>query len=447
MDADATLAYAAAADAALNTAEVAKLHAAAHWADLHAVVVSLSEPGSRALPGCERLVRLGGAGTPEVAEFATAELGAVLAISTHAADELVAAALDLRHRLPGLWTRVQAGEVKAWIGRKVADATRHLTIPVCGQVDIEITPYADRISWTRLDAIIAATWMRTDPEAAEQADQAARESLGAWVGASTERGTKTVFVRAEAPDVIRFDATLDRVADSLSILGDPRSKDQRRAAALGWLANPQATLDLFDQTADSLGITLQTPPAPQAASPTSNPRPDPRPPATLYVHLTDDVLAAGLETGAGVARVEGVGPVTVNRLQSWLSNSRITVKPVIDLTNQTPVDGYEIPTRVREAIHLISPVDSFPYATSTSRTGDLDHTTPYRDPDQGGPPGQTAVGNLGPLTRRHHRTKTFGHWTLNQVWPGVFVWRSPHGHHYLVDHTGTSSAQPRPTAA
>ena len=129
--------------------------------------------------------------------------------------------------------------------------------------------------------------MRTDPEAAEQADQAARESLGAWVGASTERGTKTVFVRADAPDVIRFDATLDRVADSLSILGDPRSKDQRRAAALGWLANPQATLDLFDQTADSLGITLQNPPAPQAASPTSNPRPDPRPPATLYVHLTE----------------------------------------------------------------------------------------------------------------------------------------------------------------
>ncbi len=148
-----------------------------------------------------------------------------------------------------------------------------------------------------------------------------------------------------------------------------------------------------------------------------------------------------------MARVEGIGPVTLNRLRDWLSNSRVTVKPVIDLTNQTPVDGYEIPNRVREAIHLISPVDCFPYATSTSRTGDLDHTTPYRPPDQGGPPGQTRIGNLGPLTRRHHRTKTFGRWTLNQVWPGVFVWRSPHGHHYLVDHTGTSRAQPWPTAA
>ena len=232
-----------------------------------------------------------------MAEFATAELGAVLGISTHAADALVAAALDLRHRLPGLWTRVQAGEVKAWIGRKVADATRHLTVPTCGQVDIEITPYADRISWTRLDHIIQATWMRTDPEAAEQADQAARESLGAWVSGSTEQGTKTVFVRAEAPDVIRFDGTLDRVADSLSILGDPRSKDQRRAAALGWLANPQATLDLFDQTADSLGIPLETPPRTQPT------RPDPRPPATLYVHLTHtESLAAGIDAGVRPGR-------------------------------------------------------------------------------------------------------------------------------------------------
>ena len=190
MDADATLAYAAAADAALNAAEVAKLNAAAHWADLHAVISSPTEPGSRALSGCERLLRLGGVGTPEVAEFATAELGAVLGISTHAADGLVAAALDLRHRLPGLWTRVQTGQVRAWIGRKVADATRHLTVPVCGQVDLEITPYADRISWTRLDHIIQATWMRTDPAAAEQADQVVRESLGAWVGARPSRAPR-----------------------------------------------------------------------------------------------------------------------------------------------------------------------------------------------------------------------------------------------------------------
>ena len=145
----------------------------------------------------------------------------------------------------------------------------------------------------------------------------------------------------------------------MSILGDPRSKDQRRAAALGWLANPQATLDLFDQTADHLRHPPRNPT--QDAQPT---RPDPRPPATLYVHLTDTpTLETGSAPGLGWRRVEGIGPVTLNRLQSWLANSRVTVKPVIDLPHQTPVDAYEIPNRVREAIHLICPVDCFPYAT------------------------------------------------------------------------------------
>jgi hypothetical protein len=37
----------------------------------------------------------------------------------------------------------------------------------------------------------------------------------------------------------------------------------------------------------------------------------------------------------------------------------------------------------------------------------------------------------------HHRIKTHGRWQLRQVFNGVFVWRSPHGRLFLVDHTGT----------
>ena len=260
-----------------------------------------------------------------------------------------------------------------------------------------------------------------------------------------------MFVRAEAPAVIRFDGTLDRVADSLGILGDLRSKDQRRAAALGWLANPQATLDLFDQAATTTSIPWKPHQAHHRRGDTHAGKSTRghRPPSTSTSPTTPSTPASTptAHQGPGWRGWKGSDPSPSNRLTDWLSNSRVTVKPVIDLTHQIPVDGYEIPNRVREAIHLMSPVDCFPYATCTSRTGDLDHTTPYRRPDEGGPPGQTRIGNLGPLTRRHHRTKTFGHWTLNQVWPGVFVWRSPHGHHYLVDHTGTSRAQPWPTAA
>ncbi|MDN5746750.1 MAG: HNH endonuclease, partial [Nocardioidaceae bacterium] len=53
---------------------------------------------------------------------------------------------------------------------------------------------------------------------------------------------------------------------------------------------------------------------------------------------------------------------------------------------------------------------------------------------EGGP---TAVGNLGPLTRTHHRIKTHAGWEVRQPFPGVVVWRDPYGAHYLVDPTGT----------
>jgi hypothetical protein len=59
--------------------------------------------------------------------------------------------------------------------------------------------------------------------------------------------------------------------------------------------------------------------------------------------------------------------------------------------------------------------------------------------------GTTALDNLGPLTRYHHRVKTHGGWQVTQPFNGIFLWRAPHGALYLVDHTGTR--QLRPTTA
>ncbi|MBA3309019.1 MAG: HNH endonuclease [Nocardioidaceae bacterium] len=161
---------------------------------------------------------------------------------------------------------------------------------------------------------------------------------------------------------------------------------------------------------------------------------DPRPPATLYIHLDQDAFS---RDEGGVARFEGVGPITIDQAKKWLGHCDVTVKPVIDLANQAPVDGYEVPDRLREATHLRSPVDAFPYGTNTTRRKDHDHTDPYIDPGDGGPPGQTRLDNLSPLTRFHHRIKTHGRWQVQQPFNGVFVWRSPHGRLFLVDHTGT----------
>ncbi len=38
----------------------------------------------------------------------------------------------------------------------------------------------------------------------------------------------------------------------------------------------------------------------------------------------------------------------------------------------------------------------------------------------------------------HHRLKTHGRWRYLALKPGMFLWTSPHGYHYLVDHHGTT---------
>ena len=63
---------------------------------------------------------------------------------------------------------------------------------------------------------------------------------------------------------------------------------------------------------------------------------------------------------------------------------------VIDPQDATPVDSYEIPRRIREAMFLRMPASCFPYAAHTRRL-ELDHTISYLPPSRGGPPGQTAV--------------------------------------------------------
>ena len=68
-----------------------------------------------------------------------------------------------------------------------------------------------------------------------------------------------------------------------------------------------------------------------------------RPRAVVYVHLSGEALTAG----AGVARVENVGPILLNRLRLLLGDHcSINLKPVIDLPSGTP---QSTPTKSRPA--------------------------------------------------------------------------------------------------
>jgi hypothetical protein len=462
LDAATTLAAAEANEHILIAAEIRRLQLAGHWADLH----SGDAVTQSRIPGSERPVRLGGDGTPTVGDFAAAELGCVLHISDGAAAKLIADALDLRHRLRLIWSAAQAGQAPAHQIRHIATATRHLSAEAAGCVDERIAPALGAVPWSRLQSLLAAAILEVDPVAAEQRAAEAAQERFVRLGRSSEHGLKMIFARVAAGDALWIKAVVDRIADILGRRGDTDSVDVRRSKALGILAQPAEAkqllsehqgdawdgpaepTDLYGEPAlDQVESELKFDEPAQSNEHQPNehqslrivPAPfDPkraRPRAVVYVHLSAEALTAGV----GVARVEEIGPVLLGRLGTLLGERcSIGLKPVIDLpAGHIPIDSYEIPATLREQILLRYPADVFPYAAAVSRRIDLDHTIPYLDPDEGGPPGQTRVGNLGPHVRFHHRLKTHAGWQVRQPEPGIWLWRSPHHRVYLVNNAGS----------
>ncbi len=284
--------------------------------------------------------------------------------------------------------------------------------------------------------------MRCDPEAAAQNAEAAAEVRGVWVSDQMSEGTRSIRIEADALDATAFEHTIDAIADTLAGLGDTDRKDVRRAKAVGVIADPQTTLDLSagEQETDTGRPDPAGGPAGGAGSAagfgTTPRRPGSRKPkVTLYLHLHQDAIT----TRQGVGRVEGLGPVTVEKIADWVGRSDLTIKPVLDLADRAAVDAYEVPDQMAETVYLRNPCCPFPWCTNRSRLKDTDHIKAYVPPDDGGPPGQTTAHNLAPPCRRHHRLKTHGGWTYTMPEPGIYLWRSPADRRYLVDHTGTTT--------
>jgi len=234
------------------------------------------------------------------------------------------------------------------------------------------------------------------------------------------------YIRAPFAVIARLDATVAHLADAIEATGDTDPLDQRRVKAMLLLANPAQAAELLAAYA-----TSSIPAKPDWSKLL--------PAVTVFAHLSADPDADGL------ARIEGSGPVTEAWVRKHLGpHAKFTICPVLDLAGQAPVDAYEIPDRHRQAVHLMTPADIFPFSSSISRSHQIDHSEPYRHAVGAEGAGQSRLGNYGPMTTAHHRIKTFGRWEVKQPFPGIYVWRDPHGALYLVDHTGTRALS-RPT--
>ena len=254
-------------------------------------------------------------------------------------------------------------------------------------------------------------------------------------------------------------ATVNRLADVLECEGDQDDADQRRAKALGLLAQPARALQLLiahQHAAD--GSAAEPPEGEPGSEPDHEPNHqalDLTPPAdltnaadllprvVLHFHLSDSATASG----HGVVRPEHGEPTSLRQLRTWLAEtgSAVTVRPVLDPADVAAVDAYETPLRMRDALLARHPAEVFPFGAAVRRNLDADHSVSYLAPSRGGPPGRTGLHNLGPLARSHHRAVTHGRWRRRQPEPGTYLFRSPHGYVFVVT-TRARSTSAAPTS-
>ncbi len=280
-------------DAAGACAAVERLHAervraefelfalAAHWADLHcgdALDGERARRGVRVRPGMERAKRAGAHGTPRVAEFAAAELGALQGMGHVAGDHLIRDAVNVRDRHPLLWAALDAGVGRVWQARKVAQlcAAAELSWEQAGWVDEQTTEYLGALPWGRFEALVVAKIAEADPAAAAERARAAALRRFVATGQSSEHGLKTLVARAAAGEVIFFVAMVDRIAQVLALHGDADPVDVRRSKAIGILADPARALALLHSATQITGPAV---PAAPTTTPTTTPAA--RTPATI----------------------------------------------------------------------------------------------------------------------------------------------------------------------
>ena len=232
LDASACVDALAASRAAVVAAEVSQVRLVAAWADLcngDSVAPSSNGAdgpsgaggaggaGGSVLAGMEQVVRPGAVGTPRVREFAAAELGVVLEMTTTGAMGLLRDVLDLRHRHPRLWAGVLGGRVRFWQARQITRAAHHGGLDLAGAryVDERTADRVGLVPWGRMLGLVEAAVIEADPEAAER--RRLEKAMERFVrsGQSNEHGLKTLYAQVEAGHAIGFVAMCDRIAQIL----------------------------------------------------------------------------------------------------------------------------------------------------------------------------------------------------------------------------------------
>jgi Domain of unknown function (DUF222)/HNH endonuclease len=217
-------------------------------------------------------------------------------------------------------------------------------------------------------------------------------------------GLTEMFGRLITTDAHAIDARLDALAATVCV-DDPRTRNQRRADALGALA----------VGADRLSCRCGQRDCAAAASPAPSP---------VVVHvIANEATLDG--TGHMPGSVIGSDALVPAELIAELARSA-KLRPLTHPADLPPESGYTPSRTLADFVRCRDLTCRFPGCDQPATRCDLDHTVPYAD---GGP---THASNLKALCRHHHLLKTFWGWRDQQLPDGTVIWTSPSGQTYIT---------------
>jgi len=303
-----------------------------------------------------------------------------------------------------------------------------------------------------LDAYVA----QVDPHAVRRTETKARSRS---VEVSIEEdgsGLATVYATLFAHDAKAFEARLRGLA-ATACPADPRTAEQRRADAIGALANGNDRLACLCGTEDCLAgenppsigvvvyvITSQDTLPESAATPDSGPTaPTPETPAPPSLDgeqpplfdkpLRELTLTEALTPTTG--KLANLRPAAMMGGQflpgaiACRAAVGATLTPIVHPGQAPPEPRYRPSKKLADFVRCRDMTCRYPGCRVPATNCDVDHSIPW-------PYGPTAASNLKCLCRRHHLLKTFwggeNGWRERQLDDGTVIWTAPDGREHLT---------------
>lgn len=345
-----------------------------------------------------------------------AEVAAALRISQGLAGSRLRYARAMREQLPQVAEVFKAGDIdirlfQTMVYRTDLIADREVLALVDGRLAAQVVRWPS-LTRSRLAGKVDKIVAKADADAVRRRkERQAERKIGFQ---DQEGGFSEVYGSLFTPDARALDKALDGLAATVCE-HDPRSRDERRADAMGALA----------ARADRLGCRCGRPDCAAGGRAAAGP-------VVLHVIAEQATLdGTGDEPGS---LVEADGLIPPELIAELARSARLV--SLVHPADAPPEPGYVPSKALADFVRCRDLTCRWPGCDRPAVDCDLDHTIAYGDG------GSTHASNLKCYCRTHHLVKTFWGWRDQQLPDGTVILTSPAGQTYVTT-PGSSLLFPR----